>query len=330
MSSDLNNDADNNNPQNTNTTNQETLLFSSFYIPTLVLSDFDESSHPTLKLMTCDLCKGILYEPVRDEYNNCFCKKCLEIHLMLSQNCPTNNTPYSNFKFNKIPALERCISSFKLFCKNRNSGCNWQGFPNQLQGHLNTDCPKQIVPCPNDCCFIQIQRELLQTHIEQCQYNITKCKDCNNDLIIKYLSAHEEDCPSKGIHCNKCAITIPRRKMDEHLAKNCMNEEEKCPFSEVGCEIIMTRKELKEHYIKKNNLHMKGLGKEMDKFKENIVSDMKERIDAKYNELRNEIMNRMDLRFERFRKEVVDEMETISKKRGYLHEYLDTTILDSD
>ena len=47
--------------------------------------------------------------------------------------------------------------------------------------------------------------------------------------------------------------------------------------------------------------------KEMDKFKENIVSDMKERIDAKYNELRNEIMNRMDLRFERFRKEVVDE-----------------------
>ena len=75
---------------------------------------------------------------------------------------------------------------------------------------------------------------------------------------------------------------------------------------------------------------MKGLGKEMDKFKENIMSDMKERIDVKYNELRNEIMNRMDFKFERFRKKVVDEMETISKTRKYLNEYLDTTILDSD
>ena len=57
---------------------------------------------------------------------------------------------------------------------------------------------------------------------------------------------------------------------------------------------------------------------------------MKERIDVKYNELRNEIMNRMDFKFERFRKKVVDEMETISKTRKYLNEYLDTTILDSD
>ena len=217
------------------------------------------------------ICK-ICHLPSRDPYlsvccGHVFCKSCLDN--VKKASAITNACPVCRDKeFVTFPNRQgdREIRSLHIYCTSKEKGCKWQGELNNINSHLgNSDgCQFEGVKCSNECGKM-IERRYLTSHVEtECPRRKVNCQYCHDAVEHQFIEGqHKEECPKflLPICPNNCGVTnVFREDMEAHR-KECPLEMIQCEYHNVGCEVMMARKdqekhendEMKEHLKKTNN-----------------------------------------------------------------------------
>ena len=229
------------------------------YIPLLYLEDFE--FQPTIIEYKCQLCSGIIWEPIVDNCSHGFCKSCFELYLKLNPDnevtllCPVSHKPTSiQFGCNFIKTiLEKQI----VFCHFKLEGCSWKGTVKEYLVHLDTTCPRQRIKCHLQGCEQLTPREQMQTHISNCNYRIVRCENCNIETPFITLTKHYTTCPKYPMECpQQCNKKVQRENIDEHIKNECPNTKVKCPYYEVGCKSMYAKKDVDLHSKENYTSHL--------------------------------------------------------------------------
>ena len=208
----------------------------------------------------------ICYDPCRDPYMSVccghnFCKSCLDKALKAAVKilCPVCRIEKFSFFQNK--QAEREINSLRVFCKNKQKGCDWKGELNHFNNHCGTSSPVclfQTVQCPNRCGKL-LERRHIENHAKnQCLCRMVTCQYCKKEGEYKFIAGkHYNDCVKAPVLCpNKCTTNkVPRDEILAHV-KVCPLEMVGCEFQSMGCMDKMMRKELQKHKIDCMDKHL--------------------------------------------------------------------------
>ena len=173
---------------------------------------------------------------------------------------------------------ERVIKSLRVFCTNKDKGCDWQGEINDITGHLRSSdgCSFEEVKCFNDCGLL-LQRQHLPNHVDNecpcrevhCQYcctvgrhqfiegkHIKQCPkfplSCPNNCRIKNIfredmKAHKTTCPLEEIECpNDCGKVLQRQSMGKHVEIECPHRQIDCQYCQLSGEYHLIEGQHKE------------------------------------------------------------------------------------
>ena len=239
-----------------------------------LVKDMDDS----LDDMLCKIC----HLPSRNAYlsvccGHTFCKSCLDEikhnRTYSSKVCPVCRDK----KFSSVPnkQVDRKIRSLRVFCTNKEKGCEWQGELNDVNGHLSNGCIYESIQCTNGCGET-LQRQCLTRHTTtECSHRKINCPHCNLSGIHQFITGdHMRECPKVVIPCpNHCeAGNIPREDMDEHR-KVCSLEVVSCKYMKLGCGTRMARNEVEKHGKEKMEEHLCMATERLEKL-ENVVSQL--------------------------------------------------------
>ena len=224
-----------------------------------------------------------------------FCKSCLD---GLRQSKPNLSLPWSFPEASEVVSCpmcrsedfdtvankqnERAIKSLRVFCANKDKGCDWQGELNDIFGHLrNSDgCQFEEVKCSNDCGLL-LQRQCIPSHIDNecpcrevhCHYcsllgqhrfiegeHISQCPKfplpCPNncgidDIFREDMDVHKTTCPLEEVECpNYCGETLHRQSMDSHTETLCPRRKIDCQYCQLSGEHHLIEGQHKEECVK--------------------------------------------------------------------------------
>ena len=207
-----------------------------------------------LDMLICKICHHPSREPhLSDCCGHTFCKSCLkgyEVSLehplikgaSSSSSCPMCRS--KEFKYVRNKQTERVIRSLKVFCNNKNEGCEWEGEINDIDKHL-IHCQFRMVDCPKSCGK-SFQQHHLTNHVEkECIRRKVSCSLCCTSGEHHFIKGqHKHYCPKFPLTCpNECGASLLREDIDEHR-KICLLEEVDCPNN---CGISLQRQNLNEH-----------------------------------------------------------------------------------
>ena len=119
-------------------------------------------------------------------------------------------------------------------------------------------CQFEEVKCSNECGKM-IERRYLTSHVEiECPHHKVNCKYCHDTGEHQFIEGqHKEECPKLPLPCpNKCEVgSVPREDMETHLT-SCHSELTQCEYHNVGCKIMMARKDQEKHIKEKMEEHL--------------------------------------------------------------------------
>jgi len=228
------------------------------------------------------LCK-ICCLPSRDPYlsqccGHTFCKSCIDGTKKTST--VSNACPMCRDKeFPTVPnkQIDRTIKSLYVFCNNKSKGCDWQGEVNDITKHL-TSCPYEGVICDNNCGE-SVQRQHLSDHlVKHCSLRIVHCQHCHTTGQHQMIEGdHKNQCPKFPIPCpNHCTVgTVCREELDAHKTV-CPLELISCEYHDVGCEVMLARKDMKKHNKESVDEHLSLVKCELASTKNELVQARKE------------------------------------------------------
>jgi hypothetical protein len=236
---------------------------------------FEDKEKETIKDFLCNLCQGVLFEPVVDEHGHNFCKRCMDKYNSKNaeKKCPI--TKLEIHSIIPIKLIENVINSFNLKCRN---GCGWKGKVSEIKNHLELDCLKAPAECENKSlgCKELIMRPNISEHQNVCNYRQISCSFCSLLLPQADMPAHLELCPSMRVECPKnCNYMLLRSELLNHLQNTCENAESECAYYKVGCIIKMHRKDLSTHNKQQEDFHNSLIVKEILTLKQ-TVEDIRE------------------------------------------------------
>ena len=231
---------------------------------------------------SCPICLLILREPYQVTCcGNSFCRGCIQKIKTKNKPCPTCNNP----KFTDFPnlGLRRPLYGFKVYCSNKDEGCDWQGELGQLDKHLNLnpDKDKQEMGCTYTrvkClhCSELYQRYLIKCHqTSECLLRPFSCEMCKEfkstyDAVTKN---HAPSCKCRPVECpNTCGNTLQHQELEEHLSSVCPLSMVECEFSHAGCDVKMYRKDLPSHLSESMVTHMSLLARDNKRLNTEITS----------------------------------------------------------
>ena len=219
-------------------------------------------------IFVCKIC----HLPSRDPQlsvccGHTFCKSCLDgMKRSTTSNAEVCPVCREDKNFGVVPnkQVDRKVRGLRIFCTNKEKGCEWQGELNDLNVHINESndngCMYQVVQC-TEGCGETLRRQYLSTHVlTDCMHRKINCQYCDLSGIHSFITGdHKEECPKVVIPCpNHCETDeIFREDMDEHR-KVCPFEVVSCKYMKLGCGSRMARKEVEEH-LKENvedHLHL--------------------------------------------------------------------------
>lgn len=207
----------------------------------------------------CPICLHILREPYQATCcGYIYCRSCLERVRIASKPCPTcNSTDFSIFPDKR---LHKSLYGFKVWCSERDEGCNWSGELRELTAHLNSEpvyerrlfgCDYVKVECP--LCSVFMQRGALQKHeTQECDYRQHVCEFCT-EYKSTYVDVikHQNECPLQPILCPyNCGVTVQRKNLENHRKNECeLRPPDKvpCEFSFAGCSEMVPPDQMMEH-----------------------------------------------------------------------------------
>ena len=110
--------------------------------------------------------------------------------------------------FNDFPnlGLQQPLYGFKVYCVNKEKGCEWKGELGKLDDHLNLN--------PQD----RDDKEL-----EGCEFAEVECSYCSDFIKRNKLLHHKNElCDKRPVvecdfHYAGCEVRLPRRNMPDHL-----------------------------------------------------------------------------------------------------------------
>ena len=196
----------------------------------------------------CPICHLV----VRNTYQvNCcgkiLCKGCLMKYRMQSQKCPMCRTHIGN-KYFKDTRSDREIKSLKVYCDNKEAGCDWTGQVRVIEKHLE-DCGYQEIECED--CGEEMLKLKMKIHLSaKCPMRDYKCILCDKQDTYQSITVdHPKECPNVVLECVNigCSQEVKRCNMPSHL-KVCPKQVIDCPFKAIGCSFTCKREDLFRHF----------------------------------------------------------------------------------
>ena len=138
-------------------------------------------------------------------------------------------------------------------CDNIERKCKWVGTIDTLEEHL-AKCRFTLLPCPKECkdadgiCYVM--RKDLNIHLKRkCPHRDFTCKHCREKGTYADISTtHDLKCPKKPIPCPEgCNITMPRKRVLEHVTTECELSVTPCKYKRLGCSTELKRKDMAAH-----------------------------------------------------------------------------------
>lgn len=196
-----------------------------------------------------------------------FCSTCLERYHQ-SKVIDHCICPYCRAeKFQTMPDRRtgRYVLNLKVFCPHKHLGCIWIGELRSMEGHVNKNaksnnkgCPFTELECSNGCGVL-IQRRQVEAHLRsQCQLRVVNCEYCNTTGRSQWITdVHHRVCPKYLVQCpNNCkAARMKREEVSRHL-EECPLLVVQCPYAKVGCNTVVTRREITDHVTGSVGQHM--------------------------------------------------------------------------
>ena len=204
----------------------------------------------------CPICHLV----VRNAYQvNCcgkiLCEGCLMKYRMQSGRCLMCRTHIGD-KYFKDTRSDREIKSLKVYCDNKEAGCDWTGEVREIEEHLE-ECGYRKVGCKD--CMEKILELKMKTHLsDECPMRYYKCTLCDKQDTYKFITVdHPKVCPEVVTKCtNRCCLKrLKRRNMPSHL-EACPKQVIDCPFKGMGCSFTSKREDLVRHVEKEVTAHM--------------------------------------------------------------------------
>ena len=207
----------------------------------------------------CPICLHILREPYQVTCcGKSFCRQCIErVKGSNNKPCPCCNKG----DFNDYPnlGLQQPLYGFKVYCANKEKGCEWRGELGKLDDHLNLnpqDRDKELEGCEftkikcSYCSDLIKRNKLLLHKNELCDKRPFSCEYCNEyeSTYDDVIHNHWPVCGCYPVQCpNKCGAFPERQKLDDHVGKECPLTAVECDFHYAGCEVRLPRRNMPDH-----------------------------------------------------------------------------------
>ena len=175
-------------------------------LPRLYKSDLHPSQIPIPSKLICPICRNILLIPGRDSCNHIYCSKCFQNHYKKTKSCFITNQRCESTLY-EVPQLVEELMNLKVYCIYRKKGCHWEGIYKNLQGHLNNECMKQRIQCPNCNCSMKVYRNELDAHKARCPHRLIMC-NCGDFIELCDMEEHKKACLKRLVQCEKCEKMI--------------------------------------------------------------------------------------------------------------------------
>lgn len=227
-------------------------------------SGYDEDFLDTVEHdFICLICQLPLREPLQTKCGHRFCKGCLEEcfrRLEINDQpsaCPVDREVLDKDKPDVFPdkATERKILSFAIKCPC--GDCEWTGELRNKETHLKA-CLFKVITCPNEHCHETMQRrEVIRHKTITCLWRITECEHCNEPHPACCMQDHIERCLKYPVTCpNGCGLSIQRELIPNHTKDDCPHAMIFCPYTEMGCETKVQRKQVETHLQTAVTVHL--------------------------------------------------------------------------
>ena len=237
------------------------------------------------------VCSTVCTKVLRDPHiTSCcgqhVCETCLNywFEKYREQSCPHCRAKGSDFKHFLDKKLKREISELKIWCSNKDKGCNWRDELQTLEKHIKSSdgCSYVEVECPNfpfistiNKCPKMLRKDLDEHIRNACKFRLVTCIHCNEKQKHFYQLSHHHRCTCTQYPCpcpNKCGTqNIPRKDVRTHR-NECPLEAVECPFAEAGCDIKLVRNQLKKHQTDYQQTHLLQLMTDYRKSKEALTA----------------------------------------------------------
>lgn len=203
----------------------------------------------------CLICSRLLRDPhVTECCGQHYCQHCLEKWLQGNPKKPCPFCRKENCNYIRYLPMKREIDELKVYCLNREKGCEIISTLNKVSDHILKDCEFETVSC---FCGTSLLRKDMKDH--ECPNKIVKCQYCELSGEFKNImtSTHQTDCPDFPINCpNGCKVSgIKRKTLNQHMQK-CPLELVECSYSNVGCHERMYRKDYESHRTENSEKHL--------------------------------------------------------------------------
>jgi len=214
--------------------------------------------------------KGHSYEFVDKVPDDFYCKKCSLVARKLTvtsccgehycYNCisllhqehkPCPECRQQSFSFFIVRKHSEQISGLRVYCNNKELGCEWSGSIKDLKVHLD--------PTLNNCqyltekcllCHRAIAKVFMEWHVEEeCAKRDYSCHYCCKfeGTYEKVVDTHYPECQHMPVECpNFCGTTCDRGAMESHL-KICKLHKEECIFGSLGCQEKVMKEDAEKH-----------------------------------------------------------------------------------
>ena len=174
----------------------------------------------------------------------------------------------------------------RVFCFNKESGCDWQGELGQLDQHLNLnpDRDKQF----QGCAYIEVtclycnephpRHEIEHHQTSQCAERPFTCSLCEEyeSTYTDVFTNHSPVCKCRLLECpNSCGTNnLQHQHLEEHVSTQCPLSYMECEFSDAGCDAKVYRKDLPSHLGENMVTHMSLLARENRKLKQQLTTKL--------------------------------------------------------
>jgi len=199
--------------------------------------------------LACQICSFVPNPQyaVSHECGKVFCKKCIDKWLIKSAECP--NCRSTDKKYDTIGKLmKNTMMLLTISCPNpifNSESCKWEGKWENLENHLK-ECQFTEVNCVNWCGAKFIRKNQENHEKNECIHRKTKCKFCEKEFRKSDIESHESDC---------------EKNIDALI---------KCKFHEAGCDVVLKRKDMPEHYKTEYEKHGEIMLKLVEEYKTKV------------------------------------------------------------
>ena len=237
-------------------------------------------TEPVPEDLICAICHELLNETQQTPCGHLFCKQCLEevesnsgkrlghpynhyrntySYQVEHTKCPTCRTACSEGVFND-KNTDRRVKNLQVACTN--GSCEWKGSLCDLDDHKagrgRKGCEYEPVPCTLGCRKKVVRKDLEDHKQRVCILRPVVCKYCEWLGTSQTLPNHYPTCSEYPVSCpNNCGEDgIVLQNIEGHL-KEYPEQKVKCPYNNLGCQILTKRRILETHMETSKDQHLK-------------------------------------------------------------------------